>query len=75
VSSLVCSIADPDDTALGRLSATRNTCVHEEQPNTGSLGKAKGLAALASANPSSFMVAGVDLNQRPLGYEPFSNRH
>ena len=29
----------------------------------------KGLAAPASANPSSFVVAGLDLNQRPLGYE------
>jgi hypothetical protein len=33
-----CSIADPDDTALGRLSATRNTGVHDERPYTGSLG-------------------------------------
>ena len=35
-----------------------------------SLGKRKGLAAATSANPSFRLVAGLDLNQRPLGYGP-----
>src|SRR2546425_3829422 len=35
----------------------------------------KGLAASASADPSCFLLGGLDLNQRPLGYEGKSNPH
>ena len=43
-------------------------------PQAKGLGKRKGLAALASANPRRSWLRGLDLNQRPLGYEPFPNQ-
>jgi hypothetical protein len=56
--------------AVGNETAERSCTVHTQRHERGQ--------PVISANPSSCVdfswLRGLDLNQRPLGYEPFSNQ-